>query len=39
MTGWTYQTVEDQLRHSQNSAFVHQLEQYQSQIDRMLARP
>lgn len=35
----TYQTVDDQLRHSQTPAFVHQLEQYQSQIDRMLARP
>lgn len=34
-----YAMADSQLRHSQNPAFVRQLEQYRAQIDRMLARP
>lgn len=34
-----YGTPDPQLTHSQNPAFVRQLEQYQAQIDQMLARP
>jgi hypothetical protein len=35
----TYSVSDPQLVHSQNPAFVRQLEQYQAEIDRMLARP
>lgn len=34
----TYGTVDAQLQHSQDPAFVRQLEQYQSDVDRMLGR-
>jgi len=33
-----YGVTDPQLQHSQNPAFVRQLEQFQGQIDRMLAR-
>lgn len=35
----SYAIVDPQLRHSSNPAFLRQLEQYQGDIDRMLARP
>lgn len=35
----TYAIVDAQLKHSRSAAFVLQLQQYQTGIDRMLARP
>lgn len=35
----SYGAADPQLSHSQDPAFVLRLEQYQAQIDRMLARP